>query len=197
MSPRKNYTLLIVSNVLIAFSALGLFYGQSQKHNETINGYEIALSANQCSKIVPLCRSPEKEKRLEKELAIDVAVKISVYTTNDINAQILTTFNDMTELVVLASNSEWSEVISVRGFPVWVQEDLVRKFASGYVSVIVNRANARSVAGVSNSVSLGKLFIGDVLKVSRRQGQWVRVWSPLKFSAWVKTKDLGPPYDNF
>jgi len=183
MNSRKGCVFLIVLNLFTVLCAAGALYYQSNKHKGASQGTEVVSQQSEDSKVTPLVNS--------KQMEVEPVLEIPIYTGNDDDARIFTTFKDRTELIVSASTDEWSQVISERGFPVWIREDLVQKFSSGYVSVIVNRANARTSPGVTDSVSLGKLLVGDVLKINRKQDNWIRVWSPIKFRAWVKTEDLG------
>lgn len=129
---------------------------------------------------------------LEVELAKPAppAIRIPIYTKPTKEGVIFTTFNLREDLLISRRVKGWAEVIGVKGFPVWVRQDMVEQFNSGYVRVLVHRANARSSAGMEKSVPLGKLSAGDILKVSQRRDDWVRVWSPIRFKAWVKLSDL-------
>jgi len=189
MKSAHIYGCLIFLNLFILANTIGLLYYQSQHHNETTPTIELAPLVNG-SKVIPLSE-PKNSQKLENAVPIKPAVvEIGLYAKGNEALGVFTAFKDRSALVALASNSEWTEVISRRGFPVWVRSDLVTEIKNGYVQVVVNRANARTKPGTDNSASVGKLSAGDVLRVSRKQGEWIRVWSPLKFRAWVKTSEL-------
>jgi len=74
--------------------------------------------------------------------------------------------------------------------PVWIRGDLIEQRASGYMEVIVGRANTRSAPNQTDGVVMGKLVRGEIIKVSKKSDGWARVWSPIRFSAWIKTSDI-------
>lgn len=188
MNPKKIYIFLIFFNVISVVVAWFLLNNQSEKHQMAIASIEAKIEK---SSVVAELKSSVKPQAKIKSIAAPKIVQIPIYTKADGSGLIFTTFKDRDELIITRSDDEWAEVISTRGFPVWVRGDLVESFSKGYVNVIVNTANARSSPGTSNSISLGKLHQGEVLKINKKQGQWIRVWSPIKFKAWVKKRDFG------
>jgi len=200
MTLNRSYLALIFLNIFTLCGAAGLLYYQSESNKVKADEILAEPLDKDSSRITPISDLEGSQSKTEAEVEPVVLPKpepkkpvihsISIYSINDEAVPAFTTLKDRSQLVVLASNGEWSEVISSIGFPVWVHGDLVEKFGPGYVSVTTNRANARIKPQVENSASLGKLRASDVLKVNRKQGDWVRVWSPLKFKAWVKTNDL-------
>ena len=188
MNPKKVYAFLILFNVTSVVIAWFLLTNQSEEYQATIASIEAKIEKSQVVvKPEPLLKSQAK---IENS-AVPKTFQISIYTKAGSSGRIFTTFKDRGELVITRSDGEWAEVISTRGFPVWVRGDLVKNFSKGYVTVIVNTANARTSPGTSNSSLLGQLQQGEVLKTNKKQGQWIRVWSPIKFKAWVKMSDLG------
>jgi len=194
MKPTYVYCCLIFLNLLILGNTIGLLYYQSQ-HNEKTENIEETSPIDvpdvvEVSKVVSLPQTELSQEPIKVVPVEPATVSIGLYAGDNVEMTIFTTLKDRSDLVALESNSDWTEVISSRGFPVWVRGDLVKEIRSGYVEVIVARANARTKPNTNDSVSVGKLLVGDVLKVNRKQGEWIRVWSPLRFRAWVKTTEL-------
>lgn len=115
---------------------------------------------------------------------------ISLYPATSDELDAFTTLEKDIGIVVYHAGPEWTEILSSKGMPVWIRGDLVKNIGSGYVEVFIPRVNARSAPNTESSVVIGSLVKGEVLKVNRKQDGWIRAWSPVRFRAWVKTKDL-------
>lgn len=106
--------------------------------------------------------------------------KYPVFSTMELNK----------DVAIFPSDGEWTQIISAKGIPVWIKAELVKEQINGYVEVVVGRANARSAPDKLKGAIVGALDRGELLKVNRKKDGWVRVWSPIRFRAWVKTSDL-------
>lgn len=189
----KDYAFVVCFNLITIAVAWFFLSNQLDSHHAEITSIiaRPPLSEIEKSKLEPVPEAVTSVKEAPKAVLIPVSktVQIPIYTKGDGSGKIFTTFKDRDELVIVRSSDEWGEVISPSGFPAWVRGDLVESFSKGYVSVIVNVANARTSPSTKNSVTLGRLQRGDVLKVNKKQGEWIRVWTPIKFKGWVKMSD--------
>ncbi len=202
MKPNYIYSLLVVLNVLTIIGAWLLLNSQARDHQLELLQQEQKedQTGEMVSKLEPRLVQAElgqpKAEPIKLEPDVEVVARpkvpqIPIYSKGDGAGKVFTTFRGRKDLIVSEYEGEWAKTVSSQGFPVWVRQDMVENFSKGYVRVIVNRANARTFPSVKDSVPLGKLAAGDILKINRTQGDWVRVWSPLKFRAWVKISDLG------
>lgn len=189
MNFKKVSISLIFLNLISIAVAWFLLNNQSEKYNANLANLEAKIEQ---SKLIQKTESPIPPVTKAVVVAdVPKTIQIPIYTKNGSSGRVFTTFKNRDELIVVDSSGEWSQVVSIRGFPAWVRGDLVENFSKGYVKVVVNTANARTSPKVTSSVLLGQLQRDDVLKVNRKQGKWIRVWSPIKFKAWVKSSDLG------
>ncbi len=187
MNSKKVCAFLVFCNVVTIVAAWFLLNSQSAESQAVIDRLQASIEK---TKIAEEPNPLVKPQASIKTVAAPKTVQIPIYTKAAGLGRIFTTFKDRGELIVISSEGEWAQVISTRGFPVWVRGDLVESFSKGYVTIVVKAANARTSPGTSNSALLGQLPQGEILKVNKKQGQWFRVWSPIKFKAWVKLSDF-------
>ena len=137
--------------------------------------------------------APEPISQKVPQASVKPAAKkelISLYPDDSDKYPAFTTLEKDNGIIVYNSGSEWSHIISASGVPVWIRGDMVKSVGSGYIEVIIPRVNARSSPNTQTSAIIGSLSQGEILKVSRKRDGWFRVWSPVRFRAWVKTQDL-------
>jgi len=134
--------------------------------------------------VTPLKKNSVKEK--------PVGRKILIFPSRDEDSKAFTSFRGRSELIIVENGPDWSKVLSTKGFPIWVSTPLVEKIGTSHVRVIANAVNARSTPDVKFSKVLARFSKGDVLKISRKQGEWIRVWSSINVSAWAKSDQLVP-----
>lgn len=156
------------------------------------SGFSTKESAIQRSQDLAATADKELEPVTEPISVKKPEPKIFIFPTKLEDATAFTSFKKRSELIVIEADSIWTRVYATSGFPVWVSAPLVEKIGASHVRVTANTVNARSSPDVKLGKVLGKLQKGDVLKVSRKQGDWIRVWSPIKFAAWVKSDQLVP-----
>ena len=116
---------------------------------------------------------------------------ISLYPDDSDKHPAFTTLeNNKEEIIVLSTGPVWTQILSSRGLPVWIRNDMVKDYRNGFVEVTVNSARTRSTPNTQTSAIMGIVSKGEVMKVNRKQENWIRVWSPIRFRTWVKTDDL-------
>lgn len=136
----------------------------------------------------------EKQAKAAKQLKLRQSLKVSipVFASRLEGDKAFTSFTGWSDLIVTEAGSDWSKVASSKGFPVWISLSLVEKIGNSHVRVKSNNVNLRSIPKVQGSRVLGRAQAGDIMKINRKQGDWLRVWSPLRVTAWAKSAQLVP-----
>jgi len=114
---------------------------------------------------------------------------IAVYTNPAKRSVLIAVLDLREELSAVSADSEWTEVTSENGFPVWVHRDYI-EVSDNIGTVQGNAVNARSVPLITNGTVVGKLNDNETLVVLDKKDQWYRVKSPNRFKAWVKTEEF-------
>jgi len=141
--------------------------------------------------------SPQPELVTKPELVAQpkpvpvIPVSIPVFASKD-DEKPFTSFSGWGDLIVTEPGSDWSKVASAKGFPVWISAPLVDKLGSSHVRVKGNNVNLRSLPQVQGSRVLARAQRGDIMKINRKQGEWLRVWSQVRVEAWAKSEKLVP-----
>ena len=111
---------------------------------------------------------------------------IAIYTNPSVRHVLIAFVNYRDELSVVSKSEEWTSVFVASGFPVWVHGDFI-EVADDIGTIVGERVNARSVPETTNGSIVGKLNNEEMLTVLDQRDNWVRVVSPKRFKAWVKT----------
>ncbi len=107
-----------------------------------------------------------------------------IYARNQDDAPVLTSVDDLSALTMVWHEGGWQRVSLASGLPVWIRKNSIESIGGGLVRIAEDSALA--FAGPNNSDVVGVVFLGDQLKRIRVDGDWVRVWSPVDFSAWIR-----------
>ncbi len=107
-----------------------------------------------------------------------------IYAHNRDDAPVLTSVDDLSELTMIWQKGGWQRVSLASGIPVWIRKKSLESMGGGLVRIAEDSAFA--FAGPNNRDVVGVVFLDDQLKRIRVDGDWVRVWSPVDFSAWVR-----------
>lgn len=149
-----------------------------------------ALQAKQAADAVKAYQAEQAKQRRARE---SLKVRIPVFASRRDGEKAFTSFSGWSDLIVVnEADSVWSKVASAKGFPVWVSASLVEKLNKSHVRIKSNNVNLRSTPQIQGSRVLGRAQAGEIMKVNRKQGDWLRVWAPLRITAWAKSAELVP-----
>jgi TPR repeat protein len=137
--------------------------------------------------------APVTTQQAPSNKSAEDANPIAVYTNPKVRSVLIAIIDDRSELSSSSEGSEWTEVKSNAGFPVWMHADFIDVTSNtnekrGRVSG--SNVNARSVPIISSGTIVGRLNKGELVTVLERRGTWYRVIGPTRFTAWVKTADF-------
>ena len=98
-------------------------------------------------------------------------------------------------VVVVGAEGRWKKVRIPGGFVCFVHESLVKQSEDGPAEVTADRVLLRATANKEHGPLDTRLARGDELTVLGTEGEWVKVISPERVTAWIfedLMKELGP-----
>lgn len=114
---------------------------------------------------------------------------IAIYTDPAVRSVLIAIIDQRRDLKLVEESGTWSSVTSRVGFPVWVHADFITLVDESAV-VKGDSVNARSVPIVTNGTIVGRLNRNEQVTVVDKRKDWLRIMSPARFKAWVKTNDF-------
>lgn len=117
-------------------------------------------------------------------------LQVNVYSSRKSGAPILKTLVSDAGVLDIKQGEEWSSIMLVTGFPVWIHGDFVAEMDSNTLKVSGDRVNLRAQPDLSPDGVVGRANGGDTLQILNKSGSWYQVNSPADLKGWVKTKSL-------
>ncbi len=115
---------------------------------------------------------------------------VFLYSKPSLDAINLGRINNDAEVIYIVNHGEWSSLMMASGIPVWIHSDLIDSIDSSLGEVNSNDASLRISPNMSDDTIVTHIQEGDKLQLIERQGDWLRVYTPADYSAWVKSAEL-------
>ena len=123
-----------------------------------------------------------------------VPTTVALFSNPEPRSVLIALENDVTKLTVIKRKEKWTSITHSDGFPVWVHSDDI-EVEDSEGTVKGRWVSARSVPIDDRKTKLERFKKNEKLKVIGQRDDWVRVMSPARFSAWVKTDELDAVFD--
>jgi len=117
---------------------------------------------------------------------------IALYTDPSIRSLLISIADDSSKLRLIKKSGDWSHVKHEEGFPVWVHTDFL-SVSDDHASVLGNNVNARSIPMIVRGSIVGQLNKSDRVRILNLVGEWYRIVSPTRLTAWVRSSDYHKP----
>jgi len=132
---------------------------------------------------------PSSHVAVPEILIVSEERSIEVFTNPKIRSLLITIANLNDGITIEKRSRKWTSISSAAGFPVWVHGDFV-SVKDNIGQITGSNVNARSEPKISNGSVVGRFNEGESATVIESNGDWHRLISPTRFTAWVKTKEL-------
>lgn len=97
-----------------------------------------------------------------------------------------------TSLKILQSRPDWSKVLVLDSYPVWVYETFLKDQGDGIGIIKGSNVNIRPQPSTDKlaSPALGQLSDGDIVSLVLKRSPWIQILPAQPFPAWVATRDI-------
>ena len=100
------------------------------------------------------------------------------------------------ELKIVETGDVWTSV-TTKGMPVWVHSNFIeldsdntKTISNTNGIVTADQVNTRTEPEITNDNIVGRLNIGESIKIIGKRPPWYQAISPARFIAWVKTSEF-------
>lgn len=116
--------------------------------------------------------------------------EVALFSAAKDNSPILGTIKTDAEISYIDRGDVWSSVMLSTGVPVWASAKYVNDLGDNIGKVTVDGLRIRSLPELGNDLVVGSINQGDLVQILERRDDWVRIFSPADYRAWVKTAEL-------
>lgn len=116
--------------------------------------------------------------------------RIFIYAKPATNSNVLTGVDSPSFLSIKQRLDGWALVTSDFGFPIWIPRSHIEPYGRSLAKITRERNFAYARPDDSSDRLDGKLSVGEMFPVIRKEQKWMRVWSPKSFMAWARLEEL-------